>query len=58
MLLGTSNQHDLYPNNVCAIHIDHGYESHIIDGINSGIYTSVMIDASMIQLRKTFKEQN
>ena len=46
---------DLYPNNVCAIHIDHGYESHIIDGINSGIYTSVMIDASHDPIEKNIQ---
>ena len=46
---------DLHPNNVCAIHIDHGYESHIIDGINSGIYTSVMIDASHDPIEKNIQ---
>jgi fructose-bisphosphate aldolase class II len=36
----------IYPDTVFAIHMDHGYEEHIFDGINSGGYTSVMIDAS------------
>ena len=56
MLLGyIKSAIDLHPNNVCAIHIDHGYESHIIDGINSGIYTSVMIDASRDPIEKNIK---
>lgn len=37
---------DIYPDTVYAVHIDHGYEEHIWDAINSGGYTSVMIDAS------------
>lgn len=36
----------IYPNTVYAIHMDHGYEEHIFEGIESGGYTSVMIDAS------------
>ena len=56
MLLGyIKSAIDLYPNNICAIHIDHGYESHIIDGINSGIYTSVMIDASHDPIEKNIQ---
>ena len=56
MLLGyIKSAIDLHPNNVCAIHIDHGYESHIIDGINSGIYTSVMIDASHDPIEKNIQ---
>jgi len=36
----------IYPNTVYAVHMDHGYEEHILEGIESGGYTSVMIDAS------------
>ncbi|MCH6198910.1 class II fructose-bisphosphate aldolase [Aquiflexum sp. LQ15W] len=36
----------IYPNVVYAIHLDHGIESHIYDALESGKYTSVMIDAS------------
>ena len=36
----------IYPNAVFATHIDHGNEEHIIDAIESGDFTSVMIDAS------------
>ncbi len=37
---------EIYPETVYAVHLDHGYEEHILDAINSGGYTSVMIDAS------------
>lgn len=36
----------VYPNVVYAVHLDHGVESHVFDAIESGYYTSVMIDAS------------
>ena len=36
----------IYPDTIYAIHMDHGYESHIFDAIEKGGYTSVMIDAS------------
>ena len=36
----------IYPEAVYAVHLDHGYEAHIWDAIESGGYTSVMIDAS------------
>lgn len=36
----------IYPDTVFAVHVDHGIEEHIWDAINSGGYTSVMIDAS------------
>ncbi len=36
----------IYPKTVFAIHMDHGYESHIFDAIEKGGYTSVMLDAS------------
>ena len=36
----------IYPEAVYAVHLDHGYEAHIWNAIESGGYTSVMIDAS------------
>lgn len=36
----------IYPNTVFAVHLDHGVEDHAFDAIQSGEYTSVMIDAS------------
>jgi len=36
----------IYPDVTYAVHMDHGYESHIFDAIEKGGYTSVMIDAS------------
>ncbi len=44
-----------HPKAVYALHLDHGYETHIIDAINSGEYTSVMIDASHDPLEKNIK---
>ncbi|MGN6491312.1 MAG: class II fructose-bisphosphate aldolase [Agriterribacter sp.] len=37
---------EIYPDTVYAVHLDHGYEAHIWDAIESNGYTSVMIDAS------------
>ena len=36
----------MYPDVVFAIHLDHGVEAHIDHAVESGQYTSVMIDAS------------
>lgn len=36
----------IYPNTVFAIHLDHGNMEHALQSIDSGGYTSVMIDAS------------
>ena len=36
----------IYPETIFAIHLDHGDETHALDAIASGVYTSVMIDAS------------
>lgn len=36
----------IYPDTVYAVHLDHGVEDHALDAIDSGQYTSVMIDAS------------
>jgi fructose-bisphosphate aldolase, class II len=37
---------DLYPEAIFAVHLDHGDEETAIDAIDSGFYSSVMIDAS------------
>lgn len=42
----------IYPRTVYAVHLDHGYEAHIWDAVESGGYTSVMIDASHDDLEK------
>jgi fructose-bisphosphate aldolase, class II len=36
----------IYPKTVFAIHLDHGNKEHVFQSIDSGEYTSVMIDAS------------
>jgi len=36
----------IYPETVFAIHLDHGNKEHALQSIESGAYTSVMIDAS------------
>lgn len=46
---------EIYPDVVYAVHVDHGFESHIIDAINSGEYTSVMIDASHDPIEKNIE---
>ncbi|BDD08101.1 fructose-1,6-bisphosphate aldolase, class II [Fulvitalea axinellae] len=43
---------EIYPGVVYAFHVDHGYESHIDDALESGAYTSVMIDASHDEFEK------
>jgi fructose-bisphosphate aldolase, class II len=45
----------IYPQTVFAIHMDHGYEAHIFDGIEKGVYTSVMIDASHDSFNKNIE---
>ena len=44
----------IYPDVVFAVHVDHGYESHIHNAINSNEYTSVMIDASHDDIEKKY----
>jgi fructose-bisphosphate aldolase class II len=36
----------IYPDTVFAVHLDHGNKEHALDSIESGVYNSVMIDAS------------
>ncbi len=38
---------ELFPDSIFAVHLDHGDEEAAMDCINSGFYSSVMIDASM-----------
>ena len=42
----------IYPDVVFALHLDHGYETHIEPAVASGAYTSIMIDASHDALEK------
>ncbi len=36
----------MYPDVVHSVHLDHGNRAHCLDAIESGVYSSVMIDAS------------
>lgn len=49
-IINTANK--IFPKLVFAVHLDHGDEKDCLAAIKSGIYTSVMIDASAM----TFKE--
>ena len=44
---------EIFPEAVFAVHLDHGDEKTCYDCIDSGFYSSVMIDASMTRLRRT-----
>jgi len=46
---------ETYPEIHYAIHLDHGNEEHILSAIDSGGYTSVMIDASHDPFEKNMK---
>jgi fructose-bisphosphate aldolase class II len=43
---------EIFPDAIFAVHLDHGDEETCIDCINSGFYSSVMIDASHEELEK------
>lgn len=45
----------VFPEAVYAVHLDHGDETSCIDCINSGFYSSVMIDASHESLEKNIE---
>lgn len=45
----------IFPDVLFALHLDHGNESHIYNAIESGEYTSVMIDASHDPLEKNIE---
>lgn len=40
---------DIFPNAIFAVHLDHGDEEACLDCIDSGFYSSVMIDASSME---------
>jgi len=46
---------EIYPDVIYAVHVDHGFESHLHDAISSGAYTSVMIDASHDSIEKNIE---
>jgi fructose-bisphosphate aldolase class II len=46
---------DLFPNAIFAVHLDHGDEEAAYDCIDSGFYSSVMIDASHEPLDKNIE---
>ncbi|MDD8043800.1 MAG: ketose-bisphosphate aldolase [Verrucomicrobiota bacterium] len=46
---------EIFPDAVFAIHLDHGDEATCMDCINSGIYSSVMIDASHESFEKNIE---
>ena len=45
----------IFPDAVFAVHLDHGDEATCMDCINSGVYSSVMIDASHEPLEKNIE---
>ena len=52
-MMKTANE--IFPEAVFAIHLDHGDEVTCMDCINSGVYSSVMIDASHEPLEKNIE---
>jgi fructose-bisphosphate aldolase class II len=46
---------EIYPQNIFAVHLDHGDEDTCYDCIDSGFYSSVMIDASHEPLEKNIE---
>jgi len=46
---------EIFPEAVFAVHLDHGDEETCMDCINSGVYSSVMIDASHEELEKNIE---
>ena len=52
-MMKTANE--IFPEAVFAIHLDHGDEATCMDCINSGVYSSVMIDASHEPLEKNIE---
>ncbi|MCJ7661765.1 MAG: class II fructose-bisphosphate aldolase, partial [Anaerolineales bacterium] len=43
---------EVFPESIFAVHLDHGDEETCYDCIDSGFYSSVMIDASMFDFEK------
>ena len=52
-MMTTADQ--IFPDAVFAVHLDHGDEETCMDCINSGVYSSVMIDASHYDLEKNIE---
>ena len=52
-MMTTADQ--IFPDAVFAVHLDHGDEATCMDCINSGVYSSVMIDASHETLEKNIE---
>ena len=46
---------EIFPEAVFAVHLDHGDEATALDCINSGVYSSVMVDASMHPYEENIK---
>ncbi len=46
---------EIFPEAVFAVHLDHGDEATCMDCIDSGVYSSVMIDASHEELEKNIE---
>ncbi len=46
---------EVFPEAIFAVHLDHGDEEACIDCINSGFYSSVMIDASHHEFKKNIE---
>ena len=52
-MMTTADQ--IFPDAIFAVHLDHGDEATCMDCINSGVYSSVMIDASHESLEKNIE---
>ena len=46
---------EIFPDAIFAVHLDHGDEATCMDCIDSGVYSSVMIDASMYPYEKNIE---
>ena len=46
---------EIFPDAIFAVHLDHGDEETCMDSIKSGVYSSVMIDASMFPYDENVK---
>ncbi|MBV5277361.1 class II fructose-bisphosphate aldolase, partial [bacterium] len=53
MMMTTADE--IFPEAVFAVHLDHGDEETCMDCINSGVYSSVMIDASHFSIEKNIE---
>ena len=52
-MMKTANE--IFPDAIFAVHLDHGDEETCMDCIKSGVYSSVMIDASMFPYEENVK---